>query len=321
MLSLSGEQNRFGRALKLANGIKQLKDAITPLMPLIMELQGTSLGFRTDKDKDGGYGEEVVKECAIECILRGGQLVGNEMNIIASRFYATKEFFTRALREFPGLTKLEMFPGVPALGNGGALVPYIATWNLNGVSDRLEKIAKLGTDNKTVVEDTRICVRVNNGMGSDAILGKAERKMRAAIYSRITGSNVLDADVTDDPKTIVIPAGASKSQELAARLGVNPVDAGSGDAGNADGIDQSGESSNESSTTQDTSGPTGGQFTDRGKAFDSKIKALAGNYDGLCSFKGDLMAAYPNQKDNPDPEATWLHAQLDEAIGKAKKRK
>lgn len=317
MLSLSGEQNRFSRALKLANGIKQLKDAIEPLMPMIMELQGTSLGFRTDKDKDGGYTREVVKECAIECILRGGQLVGNEMNIIASRFYATKEFFVRALREYPGMAKLELFPGVPALGQNGALVPYIATWVLNGTPDRLEKVCKLGPDNKTIIEDTRICVRVNQGMGADAILGKAERKMRAAIYSRITGSNVLDEEVGDDPKTLVIPAGATKSQEMAARLGVSPeADPFSSNDSNSNGIDQSGESSNESA--DETPLPTGNQLSQRGQELSTKITQLAGQYAPLCNLMGDAQAAYGKREGNADPEAGWIFAQLDEAITKAK---
>jgi hypothetical protein len=189
-------QGHFRRALAMATGIRLLKQAITKeMMQDLMDLQGTSLGFRTDKDRDGGYPAEIVKECAIEAALRGALWVGNEFNIIAGRAYLTKEFFTRALREFPGLTDLRLSPGVPVMSNGGALVSYAATWRLNGTQDRIDRtLSKI--DDKTSI-DERICVKVNSGMGADAILGKAERKIRAAIYSRITGSVVSDGD-TDD---------------------------------------------------------------------------------------------------------------------------
>lgn len=228
LMSVNGG-GTFTRAFKLAAGIRALRSAITDeMMDDVMQLQGSSLGFKTDKDKDRnkdgsfGYGREEVKECAIECILRGGMLVGNEMNIIAGRFYATKEFFTRVLREFPGLTDLVLTPGVPVLVPGGttALVPYTSTWKLNGKSDILEKTTRKLEDGST--EDTRISVRVNGGMGPDAVLGKAERKMRAAIYNRITCSNISDADV-DDRSIVVtaspaLPAGQSKSSGIAAEL-------------------------------------------------------------------------------------------------------
>lgn len=185
----------FTRAMKMALGIRLLKETISgPILKELMSLQGSALGFRTDKDRDGGYDEKTVKECAIAATLRGANWVGNEFNIIASREYMTKEFFTRKLREFPGLTDLKLFPGVPHSANGGAMVPYSATWKLNGRPDRIDRLLTRAEGGDI---DERICVRVNQGMGADAILGKAERKIRAAIYSRVTGSDVTDADVDD----------------------------------------------------------------------------------------------------------------------------
>lgn len=175
------------RAFMLAEGVIALRAAITPLMMRhLMQLQNTRLGFRTDRLPDpyksdpGGYPESVVKECAIEALLRGAYLVGNEFNIIAGGCYLTKEFFARAVAEFVDadgrrLTDLKLSPGVPVWKQnaGGAVVPYSATWLLGGAAMRL---------------DRDIPIRVNNGQGADAILGKATRKMLAAVLGRLTGS-------------------------------------------------------------------------------------------------------------------------------------
>ncbi len=47
--------------------------------------------------------------------------------------------------------------------------------------------------------DMRIPVKVNGGMGADAILGKAERKMLFRIYQRVNGSSfgAVDGEVGD----------------------------------------------------------------------------------------------------------------------------
>jgi hypothetical protein len=209
------------KALKMAAGIKALRRAMSnEVMQEIMELQGSSLGFRTDKDTGNGYPVEAVKECAIEHLLRGGHLVGNEMNIIASRAYQTKEFFTRMLRVFPGLTDLRLHPGVPVLGGGGALVPYSATWKLFGEPDRIDRqLTKLQDGTQL---DERICVKVNQGMGADAILGKAERKIKAAIYNRLTGSSFTEADPDDPVRSARAPVQTLEG--LADKLEEKPVD-------------------------------------------------------------------------------------------------
>jgi hypothetical protein len=75
----------FTMASRMAAGIRALRAALTPeIMQDIMALQGSSLGFRTDKDKEGGYPVEVVKECMIEAVLKGARVINNETNIIAS---------------------------------------------------------------------------------------------------------------------------------------------------------------------------------------------------------------------------------------------
>ena len=175
---------KIERAVVLARSVQALRKSLTDArMRDIMDLQGTPLGFRTDKANQGGYGIDVVREAVIEAAIIGVDVVGNQFNIIAGRCYVTREGMSKLLREWPGLTDLRIAPGVPAMRDGGALVPFEASWMLEGVRDELK-----GT----------IPVKVNNGMGADAILGKADRKIKARIYSRITGSEFTHEGEVDD---------------------------------------------------------------------------------------------------------------------------
>lgn len=182
-LQVIASYGQFRQAFVMARAIRQIEKLISDEMMVdIMALQGTPLGFRTDKDRGGGYPVAAVKSAFIEATLRGVRAVGNEFNIIAQRCYITKEGFSRLVREWPGLTDLQLMPGVPQTSTGGALVPFRAKWKLRGEQRELARV-------KTETEDFRIPVKVNEGMGADAILGKATRKMLAGIYGVLTGAN------------------------------------------------------------------------------------------------------------------------------------
>jgi hypothetical protein len=190
------------KGFRMAEGVGRMKKLIDQeVMRSIMPLQNTSLGFRTDKPD--GYDERIVRDCFIEASLRGLHPVGNEWNIISGRCYVTKEGFTRLLRELPGLTDLRLSFGVPkGAGDRGATVPAKATWKYHGKADSLER---------------EIPIRVNGGMGADAILGKAERKLRAAVYSQITGTTMSDGEA-DGSDAIDITPKKSAAADLNAKL-------------------------------------------------------------------------------------------------------
>jgi hypothetical protein len=175
----------FRKAFGIAGAITMLHAAITDQhMRLLMPLQNRALGFLTDRPKEG-YSQEVVKECVIEAVLQGYLPTGNEFNIIAGRFYATKNGLARKVREFPGLADLRLNLLPPrAHGDGGAIVVATATWNREGKPDSITR---------------EIPVKVNSGMGPDAILGKATRKLLASVYGVLTGSEytVPDGEVDD----------------------------------------------------------------------------------------------------------------------------
>lgn len=163
----------FSKSLTLAGHLKRFRQALTPdVVGVLMELQGTALGFRTDKDPQG-YAADVVRDCAIEASMYGARMVGGEVTIIAGKAYLSKPYFERRLAELPGLTDLKVNFGVPRGANGGAVVPSRADWVFNGKADSI---------------DAEIPVRMNSSMGADAALGKATRKLLARVLQRVTGS-------------------------------------------------------------------------------------------------------------------------------------
>lgn len=175
------------RGLIMSEAIVRLHSILDDsTMGRVMGLMNSPLGFKTDRQppKSAPYEMPVVRRCVVQALLMGLQIVGNEFNIIAEQTYCTREGFTRLLREYPGLTDLKIDPDVPVVANGQAIVNVKASWKLNGEPAEMA---------------ARIPVRVNERMGDDAILGKADRKIKCRIYNRLTGSELSDADVSDGP--------------------------------------------------------------------------------------------------------------------------
>lgn len=179
---LNQSAGTFGQLFQMAAGIEQLKAIFTDdVMKHVMSVQGTSLGFLTDKDREKGYSMPIVRDCLITALLNGARPIGNEFNIISGKAYLTKEFFVRILRELEGLNDLTISLGVPELKSGIAMVEASASWTYMGRKESIQFLADPGRDN-------RIVVKLNAGMGHDAALGKAERKLRKRIFERITGT-------------------------------------------------------------------------------------------------------------------------------------
>lgn len=186
-LACANMTNNFTKAFTVARCVSQLKAALTPqVMTPVMELQSSPLGFRTDKDKQGGYPIETVKEVLIEAVMAGLMPCGNQFNIIGGRMYPTKEGFTYLLSQIPDLS-YTINQGVPVSKNGGAIVRTEILWRIDpsGAAQPSKKILE-------------IPVRVNNGMGVDAILGKADRKAKCWLFNHVTGRTLNDGEVEND---------------------------------------------------------------------------------------------------------------------------
>lgn len=187
------EASQFKRMMLVSIAIGELKGLLTPkVMEPIMHLQNTSIGFKTDNP--AGYPVDVVRECLIEATLKGVYPVGNEFNIISKQCYITKEGYFHKLRDIPNFSWIET-PGIPRnVGDTGAIIKVHLEWVLCG---------------KKFEKELELAIRVNRGMGADAIIGKALRKARAWLYTTVTGQEIGDGDVDGD--VIDVPATSVKS--------------------------------------------------------------------------------------------------------------
>lgn len=216
-LDIFKAKGSFALELRMAEAIGDLRAALTPeVMAPIMALQGSSLGFRTDRDGGTSYPVEVVRDCFIQAKLRGYRAIGNEFNIIGGNFFAAKNGIRRKLLDTPGFTdyKPGLEPPKMATSGEGAIVKARATWKIDGIADSLEQ---------------DIPIRVNKGQGADAILGKAVRRLDALVLARLEGVTTPEAEVGDDivnveaPNRVTAPPPTTAQAQLAQKLAVDAM--------------------------------------------------------------------------------------------------
>lgn len=173
--------SQFKRMFMTGACMQQLRSLLTPkVMQPIMALQNSPVGFLTDRP--GGYDVATVTNCVIEAAMQGVAVVGNEFNILAGRCYITKNGMKHKLRDITGLYK-NVTPGIPkACGESGAIERMHIEWTINNTSKE---------------KDIDFAIRVNRGMGADAIIGKATRKALAWLYEEVTGNTVPEGEVGD----------------------------------------------------------------------------------------------------------------------------
>ncbi len=187
----------FRKIFMAAQCVSLLRGALTDeVMEPIMDLHGSAIGFRTDKDsslrvfwdkegkkcRTGGYSVNEVREALISAVMSGLLPCGNQFNIISGRMYVTKEGFTYLLGQAG--VQYTIVPGVPREPKADeSIVDVTIEWSYGK------------TEGKQTLE---IPVRVNKGQGSDAILGKAERKAKAWLWNHLMHSKLTDGDTEND---------------------------------------------------------------------------------------------------------------------------
>lgn len=190
----------FGEAMALAEGMHFLREMLTDeMVDRIRELEESELGYFTDKDpkRTPGvirYDNNTIREVVISAVLNGLKVCGNQFNAISGKCYITKNGCRQKIKDVPGLTDLSETYGLPRISEKGdgreAQINAAASWKLNG------EPMSIGYDPK---DPCTLSIRVNKGMGADAIVGKAERKLLWRIYQRSTGSTqaLPDGEVAD----------------------------------------------------------------------------------------------------------------------------
>lgn len=180
------------KGLLLASSMQLIRNQMTlSMMADLMPLVGSPLGIMV-VPPEKKYEVETIRDVVIEGLLKGYRPVGGEMCVFSGgNFYPCAPGNLRLVQEWPGLTDLRVEIGVPKGHDGGALVPMIATWKLDGTPDGFNCTERDG-------QDWRIPVKVNAGMGVDAIIGKAKAKLWSRILSRLSGSVVVSAEEASD---------------------------------------------------------------------------------------------------------------------------
>src|SRR5262245_22908917 len=197
------------RSMLLAHAISRLQAALEPLKDRIMLLQNSPLGFLTDRDPSRSgkagqqvtpYGWDVIRRCVVQALLGGFNRTGNEWNVIAGKFYGAKNGWERKLREVPGLTDLDVRPGIPTQHNGLTCVRVGASWRMEGRRQEL-----IGADGQL----GRVFAIITAGPSTpDTTVGKALAKAYRAIYQRVTGTRTTAADADPEPADEPEPAPA-----------------------------------------------------------------------------------------------------------------
>lgn len=186
-------ENDMLKALTLARATQSVREQLQPLMGDVMQLVGSSLGIKTDRDNQpsgGQYSVEVVRDAVLSGLMRGARVVGNEMNVIGGNLYLTKEYWERKFKEAPGVSHVQPpalgIPRSQKLGDKDyALVQCRLDWRMNGKPDHLE-----------LTNEKAILVTWNRGMGVDALHGKAKKRLYQMAYARVTGELLEDDEDT-----------------------------------------------------------------------------------------------------------------------------
>jgi len=212
-------RNDFIRMVVTAKAVSAMKKLLTDeIVGVAMALQNTKMGFKTDKKQ--GYDIATIRNCMIEAHLNGVRIIGNEFNIIAGQMYITKEGFIGKMQRSPDFSNVKLDIGIPRINQAEkrAIVPCSATWNYLGEPDSIK---------------CEIPVKWDSYSSDDAIIGKAERKLRARIWNQATGDIVMDGDADGAINVVAVATATpvqveqeneqtgSKAEQMAQRLKQN----------------------------------------------------------------------------------------------------
>lgn len=169
---------------------------------VIMPLAGSRLGYTTDGKN---YTWKQHRDFAIEALLRGFRLVGNECTMIAGNFYGGRAGFERLVKGL-GFHFLEWDPGIPEYPNKTtAIMRPIVRW------------AKREGDPLSTFE-RKFLLAVDTYTTPDNLAGKATRKILAAFWNQLTG---IDAPDADEGQTTIDVTGAARLEVSTVRILAN----------------------------------------------------------------------------------------------------
>jgi hypothetical protein len=195
-LALQSAGTEAERTYIQAVAVAQLRSFLTDeLMKPIMALQGSPLGFKTDKDKDGGYPVDTVRDCAIVAMMTGVRLHGNELNILGGNPYIAVNGCERLLASLCDAPfEADAEPPIWDETAKKVTVKYAVRYRLKG-ADWKEKVCsynfriQVSQYGKIVTTD-------------DQCIGKSRRKTIWAVLKYVKGIEIHDTDDIIEVETV-----------------------------------------------------------------------------------------------------------------------
>jgi hypothetical protein len=226
----AGNAADFIQSISIAQGVYNLKMIFLQspeIRQVIMSMVNNRLGFTTDRtpailarnQRNGKYPnrpysyEELV-DPIVEGLLKGYRISNNEINIIAGQFYAAKNGNFRRIMEHPGLTNFA-YNNEPPIFASDFKTARVKLWAVWKVGDDAFSIGIRPDDQLTLQ------IRVNAGMGDDAVVGKAHAKLFKRVLERLTGLSVPEStdveivvggDVAERPTPLPTPGNGDSKQ-------------------------------------------------------------------------------------------------------------
>lgn len=181
--------NNFGAAFTAVSVVKMLREALTDevMKEVFIPLMNTKIGFLTDRtdrpdirgNKKPLYTIDVVRDAIIDGVSIGLLPTGNQINIIASNMYPTKEGYTALLKKIG--CKYFINISTPVLQENTADITCKINYEFQGEKNAFAIIANVKKDAYS---------------SFDQLKGKAERRAKKALYEFLTGCDFGDADET-----------------------------------------------------------------------------------------------------------------------------
>jgi len=196
--------------------VDRLKAMITKdIADLLMKMMNTQDGFKTDRGEKQSnannrtpYDRQTVIDCTAAALMRGVLFSGNMFNILFGECFITANGWLYKLQQIPGFSDFKVYPGTPAAANGQPAVRIGASWKMNGIKDDLRD----AKGDEGIV----FAVKVQSGMGPEAVVGKAKARAYRLIYETLT--NTKQTNVDDDDVSVLAAApvnGTAKAEPKA----------------------------------------------------------------------------------------------------------
>lgn len=236
---ITEESSFMKKAILTAQAATIARKVVSAHKDTLAQLQGSALGFLADKP----YSADELVNPLTEAVIMGLPLVGNCVNVISGRLYVPKAGWEYRFRTTTDISWPELHIGEMDITDEARYVdlPEEKWYTHNGkvVKQRsvpgmakvecwakclrggIELRVEYRDHSKTGGLDERIAIKVNRGMGEDAVRGKVEARLYKALWRLAMGADAAtDNDADDDPNTI--NATAKPTSDSDGQMGDRP---------------------------------------------------------------------------------------------------